>query len=186
MAQAMGGTFYDPARHELIDSNLWVSAVRKAAIANAVENAENLFLYHHRLADTFVLAMWVHKPGSDYPARMLELLVTHGPPGHEKYGGVAFDTPTIGEVVDRLAPAGVHALKFRKQEEAERARVDKEFVADFEARDRAASAMERHDKGAADLIRSGAVPIAAGDDNLGDTLVDRSKGSGNFKKNKGS
>ena len=120
LAQKMGGTFYDPVRHEIVESNLWLSAVRKAAISNGVENAENLFLYHHRLADTFVLAMWVHKPGSDRPARMLELLVTHGPPGHEKYHGVAFDTPTIQEVVDRLAPAGVHAAKLRKNEVKDR------------------------------------------------------------------
>ena len=34
LAHATGGTFYDPARHELIDSNLWVSAVRKAQREN--------------------------------------------------------------------------------------------------------------------------------------------------------
>lgn len=179
-AHAMGGTFYDPARHELIEDNMWVAACVSAARANGVKGAENLFLYHHRLADTFVLAMWTRKPGSGSPPHMLELLVCGGPPGHEKYKGRAFDTPKISDVVERLAPAGVHAEKFRRAEEAEQDRLTREQVADHEAREKLAAGMERHDKGTADLIRAGGVPVAAGDDDIGASMGRRNKGRGNF------
>lgn len=186
LAQKMGGTFYDPARHEIIETNAWAAACRRTAMDQGIANAENLFLYHHKLAGTFVLAMWVHKPGNGEgkPAKMLELLVTHGPPGCEEWKGAAFDTPTIDEVVERLQPAGVHAKKFRDNEDYEAAKLKSEQMADIEARAEAAHAMKRHDSGAAALIASGDVPIAAGDDDMGSTLGDRSKGRGNFIKPK--
>lgn len=176
-AQKNGGTIYDPNRHKLIQTNDWVTSIRKAAEMNGIRGWERINLYHHQIADTFVLFMWQTAPGetTDVPV-MLELLVLAGPPGHTTYNSVnrgllkLGPTPDMDYVLRRLAPASAHAAAFRKRQEAEDNAANHKIHADNEARETVAREVGRHNDAAAAAIRGGAIPIASGDEH-DDTIL---------------
>lgn len=164
-AAGLGGTVYDRARHRVVEGNHWIASVRQHARDNGVFGWDKLFLYHHLLADTFVLAMWATKPGaSDLPAVMLELMALAGPPGHTIYNGRKLGPPPdMDRVLRRLAPASLHAREFRRREDEEQSKRAREAGANLELRARVAHGLE---PGAAELVLSGAIPVDSREDDI--------------------
>lgn len=93
---APDGLTYDPSQHELLEPGLWVSSLRGKL------NEPRLFLYRHRIVETFVLAHWWRRPGEENsPGVMCEFRAFKQHPDRMTEG-----LPTAEEIAEHhLRPA---------------------------------------------------------------------------------
>lgn len=107
---------FAPERHTIMPDGDWLTAVRAAATREGMgEVAPRLFVYHHEMEDTFVLAFWLVGPGEGLDFLVMqELIAMDGPPGHEKYRGKFFSVKPMTDVLASLRPSGEALALVRK------------------------------------------------------------------------
>lgn len=156
MMNRMRGSMLDPARQELLPDSDWLTMARAHAARNGfAQVAPRLFIYHHRLYDTFVFACWL-----DEDRRIMrELFAMNGPPGHEKYKGERVDTPTADAILNAMQPAAKHLEHAKKMQVEAEKKEARSRAAEQELRDDYVKHLKKKDPGTAKAIEIGVVPF---------------------------
>lgn len=129
--------------HEILPDGEWILWCKR------VSGIDDLFLYHHKMAGTFVLAKWIYSPQKDGIGIAMELEVMSDHP--DKY---PHDLPTAQHIRNRLKPQcgiaeqmkkGIRDRSKAKQQLKVEKALERHQVADW---------MERKgEEGAASLLR---------------------------------
>lgn len=132
----LGGTLFNPERHELMEEGDWLMGFKRRMAENGyLALVPRMFLYHHKMEDTIVLAFWrVSKEDHQGFQVMQELWAMKCLPGEEKSSlirwlGQREETPTFEMIEPMLRPARAVIDGCRKvlREEDERLKREKEL-----------------------------------------------------------
>lgn len=123
------GLTFDPSQHQLLHSD-WAATVARES------HEPNFFVYHHKIAGSFVACIWLIRPGVEGPGLFVEVEIMNGNPNWFTREG-ASNRPSLQYMVRRLKarpdPHSMSKIIRNKLEKAKQA----EFEESLQRRDHA-------------------------------------------------